>query len=698
MSITKSCYKALGFENLESRQLLASISLNGTNADNRVAIVENSDDTITIGNLESTGRTNKEGNPILAFRAIRVRGEDSQKIKKDGLSHITFKGLGGNDLVLNMTSVKLIAYGGDGRDVLVGGSASDILYGGSNNDLLDGRGGDDQLYGDSGKTKSGGRKPGHDVLIGGIGQDKLIGQDGHDILLGGRDKDTMEGNAGFDALDGGLHDDTMSGGSGNDLIFGRRGEDKIEGGANDDYLDGGTNNDTMKGDAGLDCLFGRLGADDMRGGNGADYLSTGRIGQKDKASGDGGNDIVFGFQADQDVLVGELIHQGSGELAGKKNLSPEERRCTLDNFQITFGGENPHYANGKRREIPGYPEIQFPSKTEDTSDEAYYDLLAYVSPRLSQGIIAAEAFSPVDSSASLMLELLADERFGEDHVANGQELGDAQLIDALFLHGIQEFDRQLESLIAQHQDLVADLELLSEFPDVEPELRPRYAHLLSPGQELREYLEAVVAHVELEFDQLAQSQQNASLFAQFFANIESEAPSGDELHVSSVSEAEFPEESSAPEILELILTPEGIDLGKDWSVEEPISTAQGMHHVLVKGAHRIESVQWNDLQNPIFALDVNHDGYSTPIDVLLVVNHLNNSDALLNSSTGAHHYLDSSGDGFITALDALLIINRLNSDNGLAEAESTSDEIESSPLLFGIPMDWNPLKKKTRFF
>ena len=67
-------------------------------------------------------------------------------------------------------------------------------------------------------------------------------------------------------------------------------------------------------------------------------------------------------------------------------------------------------------------------------------------------------------------------------------------------------------------------------------------------------------------------------------------------------------------------------------------------------------------------LDVNDDGFVSPIDALLVINHLNSGD---NFPSGGAQYgarLDVNRDTFVSPMDALLIINRLNK-HGEGEGE-----------------------------
>jgi Ca2+-binding RTX toxin-like protein len=79
----------------------------------------------------------------------------------DGNDHVNLFGSdGGAD------AIPAIVLGGAGNDVLLGGSGADVLVGGMGNDTIDGRGG-------------------NDVLIGGTEKDDLKGGGGEDILISG---------------------------------------------------------------------------------------------------------------------------------------------------------------------------------------------------------------------------------------------------------------------------------------------------------------------------------------------------------------------------------------------------------------------------------------------------------------------------------------------------------------------------------
>jgi VCBS repeat-containing protein len=80
---------------------------------------------------------------------------------------------------------------------------------------------------------------------------------------------------------------------------------------------------------------------------------------------------------------------------------------------------------------------------------------------------------------------------------------------------------------------------------------------------------------------------------------------------------------------------------------------------------------WQNLQN---RLDVNADGFITPIDALLIINSLNKDGARelpvpAVPPNAPPPFYDTNGDGFISPTDALQVINELNL-NGSPEGES----------------------------
>ena len=91
-------------------------------------------------------------------------------------------------------------------------------------------------------------------------------------------------------------------------------------------------------------------------------------------------------------------------------------------------------------------------------------------------------------------------------------------------------------------------------------------------------------------------------------------------------------------------------------------------------------------QNPIEAMDVNHDSFISPIDALLPINMMNESGSEQMRNVGAppiladmmaeveSYYMDANGDGYLSPADALGVINLL------AEGEYMQDWGQQLPL------------------
>jgi Ca2+-binding RTX toxin-like protein len=201
-----------------------------------------------------------------------------------GASFETILDGGAGDDVLDASratrSVTLI--GGAGNDILLGGRGNDLLIGGDGCDILRGGCGDDTLLGGAGM----------DLLEGGWGNDVLCGGEGSDLILGMNGNDVLSGDAGDDILLGGNGNDTLMGGDGNDILSGGNGNDSLAGGAGNDTLMGDDGNDVLKGDAGNDILVGGDGQDSLDGGPGddilIDYSGRNRYCQAFTMSGNGG--------------------------------------------------------------------------------------------------------------------------------------------------------------------------------------------------------------------------------------------------------------------------------------------------------------------------------------------------------------------------------------------------------------------------
>lgn len=224
-------------------------------------------------------------------------------------AHVGAQGLEGDALGDQLLDIENII-GGSGNDTIIGNNAVNLLYGGVGNDELRGGSGNDQLFGEGGD----------DIVAGDDGHDKLYGHTGNDTMSGGAGNDTLSGWDGNDKLYGGTGNDVIYGDKGADTILGEDGNDKIYGGDDNDSIYGGAGTDTIFGDAGDDLLSGEAGDDVLYGYTGNDkiYGGTGL----DTLFGDAGNDLLSGEDGD-DRLYGydgnDTIYGGLGndQIAGE---------------------------------------------------------------------------------------------------------------------------------------------------------------------------------------------------------------------------------------------------------------------------------------------------------------------------------------------------------------------------------------------
>jgi Ca2+-binding RTX toxin-like protein len=158
---------------------------------------------------------------------------------------------------------------------------------------------------------------GHDLLVGGTGDDSLYGHEGNDSLWGGAGNDLLHGLQGDDVINGGSGNDVAEGGEGSDTINGGDGNDGMQGEGGNDVLLGAVGDDTVEGNAGDDLLLGGTGTDHLAGHDGNDTLvggdDNGRVNLVggtvvglalgDTIYGDGGADLLIYRKGDGvDVL------------------------------------------------------------------------------------------------------------------------------------------------------------------------------------------------------------------------------------------------------------------------------------------------------------------------------------------------------------------------------------------------------------
>ena len=225
-------------------------------------------------------------------------GADGNDTLNGGTGNDTLGGGRGDDVLRGGTGNDILS-GDDGNDMLDGGAGDDILYGNAGNDTyLFGRGsGNDTIHNNdntAGKVDTiqfgagivesdiSARIDRFDLVlsingttdsiritsffnnnynngseieqtrfangtvwsVGTLKAKVLLGGNGNDTLVGYATDDLLQGNDGNDTLYGGNGNDTLEGGTGNDALYGNNGNDLLNGGVGNDTLDGGAGNDT----------------------------------------------------------------------------------------------------------------------------------------------------------------------------------------------------------------------------------------------------------------------------------------------------------------------------------------------------------------------------------------------------------------------------------------------------------------------
>ena len=189
--------------------------------------------------------------------------------------------------------------GGQGV-TLVGGCGNDRLVGTSFNDSLDGRQGADTMIGgagndtyyvdqvadgcEAGDVVTEYLNQGFDTVYASVGY--TLAQNVEALMLTGCDNLSANGNTLDNWMVGNSGTNVLDGKSGNDLITAGSGNDKLYGGAGNDVLEGQEGNDTLEGGDGVDALFGGAGTDVLRSGLGKGLLAGGK-----------GNDSLYAANA-----------------------------------------------------------------------------------------------------------------------------------------------------------------------------------------------------------------------------------------------------------------------------------------------------------------------------------------------------------------------------------------------------------------
>jgi Ca2+-binding RTX toxin-like protein len=220
--------------------------------------------------------------------------------------------------------LRVVAHGAEGDDVLRGGAHDDQLFGGGGNDTLDGAGGQDDMFGGDGADTADYSTRVNDLRV-------ALGDDGdgeageHDIVE--MDVENVLGGAGDDTLVGSVASNLLAGHGGDDVLQGLQGTDVLDGGAGFNQADyeersapvkvtlDGVNNDGVQGEndklasiqgarggSGANTLVGNNNPNSLIGGDSADTIRS--LGGRDTILALGGIDTVDGG-AGPDFIVAD---------------------------------------------------------------------------------------------------------------------------------------------------------------------------------------------------------------------------------------------------------------------------------------------------------------------------------------------------------------------------------------------------------
>ena len=232
----------------------------------------------------------------------------------------------GTDILVSIEA----ATGGAGADELIGSAAGNELTGGAGNDSLSGGLGNDILYGGDG----------NDVVDAGDGNDLIVGGDGagDDSYTGGAGTDTVKYTSANVAIRVDLANGTASGtdigsdtlaqienvigGKGNDVLIGSAVANRIEGYTGNDAIEGGAGNDTMLGGLGNDTYYVHQSGD-----------------QVTEAAAEGTDAVLSYLSAytlTSNVEVGRIMSAGTAGLTG--NASGNTLYAAAGNNALNGGG------------------------------------------------------------------------------------------------------------------------------------------------------------------------------------------------------------------------------------------------------------------------------------------------------------------------------------------------------------------------
>jgi Ca2+-binding RTX toxin-like protein len=174
-----------------------------------------------------------------------------------GIVDVSFDGGSGNDTFdATLAGVAVIAHGGTGNDVLIGGSGDNTLVGDDGNDILRAGGGPSTLVGGTGDDVYFVNKA-SDIIteLPGEGNDAVFASSASYTLSANVENLFYSGTQSFTGI-GNASDNWIQGGVGSDYLIGLGGNDTLyDGGSAPDAMQGGTGDDTYVVEAAGDNLI-----------------------------------------------------------------------------------------------------------------------------------------------------------------------------------------------------------------------------------------------------------------------------------------------------------------------------------------------------------------------------------------------------------------------------------------------------------
>lgn len=280
----------------------------------------------------------RDGNDLIDARGgddIIFGGDGDDQIVAGAGHDLVYGGLG-NDRIFGGAGNDVLAggdgddwiFGGDGNDTILGERGNDRLFGGAGDDFISGGDGDDLLSDGEGADK----------LVGDGGDDIVVAAADRtaDIFDGGEGIDTLDLSIATGTVIVDLEQQSAAGEeigentvTGFETVIGGSGDDSIVGAGASDTLHGGAGDDVIEGRDGDDEIHDGAGRDTVAGGGGNDKVVVALDGEDDSFDGGEGTDTLDL----SDTTVGVTVNLATGQIS-----SVEVGNDTITGFEEVLGG------------------------------------------------------------------------------------------------------------------------------------------------------------------------------------------------------------------------------------------------------------------------------------------------------------------------------------------------------------------------